>query len=85
MSILCYRRQQRGVETLSDENYQETSETRDDEYFRVSGDRNEDKGRGTAEHTMGREEKTVYGEATVSLKDGATENQLYPERTERGL
>ena len=26
---------------------------------------------------MGREEKTVYGEATLSRQDGATENQLY--------
>lgn len=34
---------------------------------------------------MGREEKTVYGEATVSRQDGATENQLYSERAERGL
>lgn len=85
MSILCHRRQQGGMETVSDENYQETSETRDDEYFRVSGDRIEAKGRETAEHTMGREEKTLHGEATVSLKDGATENQLYPERANGGL
>ena len=34
---------------------------------------------------MGREEKTVYGETKVSCQDGATENQLYSERTERGL
>ena len=34
---------------------------------------------------MGREEKTVYGEAMVSRQDGATENQLYSERTEHGL
>ncbi len=26
---------------------------------------------------MGREEKTVHGEATVSRQDGATENQLW--------
>ena len=30
------------------------------------------------------DEKTVYGEATVSRPDGATENQLYSERAERG-
>lgn len=34
---------------------------------------------------MGREAKTVYGKATVSRQDGATENQLYFERAERGL
>lgn len=34
---------------------------------------------------MGREEKTVYGEVAVLGQDGATENQLYTERTERGL
>lgn len=34
---------------------------------------------------MRREEKTVYGKATVSSQDGATENQLYSERAERGL
>ena len=34
---------------------------------------------------MRREEKTVHVEATVSRQDGATENQLYSERAERGL
>ena len=34
---------------------------------------------------MGREENTVYGEATVSRQDGATEDQLYTERAEREL
>ena len=34
---------------------------------------------------MRRAAKTVYGEATVSRQDGATENQLYSERAERGL
>ena len=34
---------------------------------------------------MGREEKTVYGEATVLRQDGVTENQLYSERAEREL
>ena len=29
--------------------------------------------------------KRVHGEATVSHQDGATENQLYTERAERGL
>ena len=29
--------------------------------------------------------KTVHGEATVSCQDGATENQLYSQRAERGL
>ena len=34
---------------------------------------------------MGREEKTVYVEATVSRQYGVTENQLYSERAEREL
>ena len=34
---------------------------------------------------MGRAAETVYGEATVSRQDGATENQQYSEKTERGL
>lgn len=34
---------------------------------------------------MGREEKTVHGEATVSRQDGTTENQLYSKRAKRGL
>jgi len=44
-----------------------------------------DKGRKAVAHKMGREEKTVHGEATVSCQDGATENQLYTERTNGGL
>lgn len=34
---------------------------------------------------MGREEKTVYGEVTVSRQDVAIENQLYSQRAEREL
>ena len=34
---------------------------------------------------MGREEKTVHGEATVSRQDVAIENQLYSQMAERGL
>lgn len=36
-------------------------------------------------HKMGRAEKTVHGEATVSRQDGAAEDQLYSEGAERGL
>ena len=71
--------------TLSDKSHQEASEERGDEYTGVQRYRTPDKGRKAVAHQMGRAKKTVYGEATVSRQDGATENQLYSERAERGL
>lgn len=85
MPAIRYRREQGGMETLSEKSHQEASEGRGDEYTRVQGDRTPDKGRKAVVHQMGREEITVHGEATVSRQDGATENQLYTERAERGL
>ena len=85
MPAIRYRREQGGMATLSDKSHQEASEGRGDEYLRVQGDRNPDKGRKTVAHQMGRAEKTIHGETTVSCQDGATENQLYSERAERGL
>lgn len=85
MSAIRYRREQGGMATVSEKSYQETSEGRGDEYLRVQRYRTPDKGRKAVAHQMGRAEKTVYGEATVSRQDGATENQLYSERAQRGL
>lgn len=85
MPAIRYRREQGGMATLFEKSHQETSEGRGDEYFWVQGYRTPDKGRKAVAHQMGREEKTVHGEAVVSRQDGATENQLYSERAERGL
>ena len=58
--------------TLSDKSNQEASEERGDEYTCIQRYRTPDKGRKTVAHQMGREEKTVHGEATVSRQDGTT-------------
>lgn len=65
MSILCYRREQGSMETLSDESHQEALERRGCEYLGISRHRVEDKGRKAAANQERRTAETNDGKATL--------------------